>query len=96
MPEMKWIPIKERLPDEEGYYICTSKWEWNPAFTRYTEPFEVKALYFGKIDMEVLVDLFGDRLFKDGSYGFGEESDGHIINPEIVLAWMPFPEVYKE
>ena len=98
MAEMKWIPIEKGIPDKEGFYICTSKWEWNPSFTRhpYTEPFKVKVLYFGKVDKDVDTELFKDRLFKNGTYGFGDAYNDLVIDPEIVLAWMPFPEEYKK
>lgn len=83
---VKWIPVKERLPEKPGIYLCTSRWDDD-------EDFDVGILSYGKVARGSLVagDTFGEM-------GFGEEWPDGIDNVEEVIAWAELPEVdpYKE
>lgn len=102
MNEMKWIPVKERLPEKDGRYLVSFK--YNP---------DVHVFFFAKDIKEYCDNNIGgysEIIIKDGHFvtkpisgffnlGFFEDApeeysafvdDGHIV------AWMPLPEFYKE
>ena len=56
-PEQRWIPCGERLPEERGFYLTTTK------------------------DKAVYCDYWNEDNFD---------------RTEMVIAWMPLPEPYKE
>ena len=56
-PEQHWIPCSERLPEERGFYLTTTK------------------------DKAVYCDYWNEDNFD---------------RTEMVIAWMPLPEPYKE
>lgn len=55
--EQRWIPCSERLPEERGFYLTTTK------------------------DKAVYCDYWNEDNFD---------------RTEMVIAWMPLPEAYKE
>ena len=56
-PEQRWIPCSERLPEERGFYLTTTK------------------------DKAVYCDYWNEDNFD---------------RTEMVIAWMPLPEPYRE
>ena len=56
-PEPRWIPCSERLPEERGFYLTTTK------------------------DKAVYCDYWNEDNFD---------------RTEMVIAWMPLPEPYRE
>lgn len=99
MNEMKWIPVKERLPEkpEDGKYpeyICTARWEND-------KPYGVGLIEWGKVSKFVLEDLeeYGDNDCEDriyDGYAFGDAWSNGIEDCMDVIAWMPLPEPYEE
>lgn len=77
-----WISVKDRLPEEEGQYIVTTK-------------FGIKISSFSnnlyKIDKYDFEDYKGKQ--RKGFYNYDSEY-GYF--EQDVLAWMPTPEPYKE
>ena len=76
-----WIPVTERLPEENGHYLVTyhewSKGEYLPKFDFTCE--KILRFYRGEFKMPVCCN---DKIEQD----IGRE----------VLAWMPLPEPYRE
>ena len=77
-----WISVEDRLPEEEGQYIVTTK-------------FGIKISSFSnnlyKIDKYDFEDYKGKQ--RKGFYNYDSEY-GYF--EQDVLAWMPMPEPYKE
>ena len=86
MSELKWVPVSEKLPDEEGYYMCTVK---DPSLL---EELVVLELYYG----HPIAPNAYDKTYCFGDYAFGEKWPNGMDNIEEVIAWMPLPEPYKE
>lgn len=84
----RWIPCSERLPEEEGEYLC---WIWR--FGRKSGRFLIckftkDAYSFDKNDFDYYEGEKKALFYKyDSEYGFYEID---------VVAWMPLPEPYKE
>ena len=78
--EVKWISVKDRLPDTDGYYLCV----WNETI----DVFEfAKNLY--KVDKYSFTN-------KKGKSGFYEcDREWGFIEHEDVTHWMPLPELPK-
>ena len=76
-----WIPVTERLPEENGHYLVTyhewSKGEYLPKFDFTC--MKILRFYRGEFKMPICCD---DKIEQD----IGRE----------VLAWMPLPEPYRE
>lgn len=85
--ENKWIPVSEKMPEEHDSMFAkfkgTVKWNQN---------------MFEKISKDVLVTiLYGQSLFVQSAHTV----DGKWKNDLLklggkVIAWMTFPEPYKE
>lgn len=99
---LRWVPVKERLPEEDGRYLVSFK--YNP---------DVHVFFFAK-DIKEYCDNniggFGGCIIKNGNLvmnpisGFfdlgvfenaPEEYSAFVDNGHIT-AWMPLPEAYKE
>ena len=79
----RWIPVSERLPEEESGYLTMVK---GLIANRYEILSFTKNLY--KVDKYDFPDKKEPGwYFLDCEYGFIEETD--------VIAWMPLPEIYK-
>lgn len=78
--EVKWISVKDRLPDTEGEYLCISG--------DFIYIFEfAKDLY--KVDKYT----FDNRKGKSGFYEF--DGEWGYYEKERVTHWMPLPELPK-
>lgn len=78
----RWIPVTERLPEEEGEYICQVESEC------------VCILGFTKDASKVDWFCFGDK-FKGKTLFYEFDYELGYYEREAV-AWMPLPEPYKE
>lgn len=102
MNEMKWIPVKERLPEEGGEYLVTTK-----SSCGTNEYYDVRIVEFTS-NIENLYDdcmheinpkNIGQRFYemRESLDDYGEWNGYEY--PDIVddvTAWMPLPEHYKE
>lgn len=102
-PEIpRWIPVKERLPEEDGKYLVSFK--YNP---------NVYTCFFAKDINEYCENNIGSYsglIIKDGYYvkesisGFFDldlsqdypNSYTAFVDSGHIVAWMPLPEAYKE
>ena len=87
-PEPHWIPVTERLPEEE-----------DSIFARYYGTDRWRKAMFRKKSREVIVT----SVFEDGELHTevahttdGKWYVGVNVVPRTVIAWMPLPEPYKE
>jgi hypothetical protein len=85
--EPHWIPVTERLPEEE-----------DSIFARYYGTDRWRKAMFRKKSREVIVT----SVFEDGELHTevahttdGEWHVGVNVVPRTVIAWMPLPEPYK-
>lgn len=79
----KWIRVTERLPEEEGRYLITGKFDENEPFGVYISDYgsEINKIWEGS-----------DRIFPNGC-AFGDYwADGGLDSLDIVKAWMPLPD----
>lgn len=78
----RWISVEEKLPEEEGQYIVTTK-------------FGIKISSFSnnlyKLDKYDFADYKGKQ--RKGFYNYDSEY-GYF--EQDILAWMPTPEPYRE
>ena len=79
----KWIPVTERLPEEDGAYLVTTN-----CFGKYQG---INICWFAK-DGETVdeYELAGQKYvwyFYDGEYGY--------VSTDSVTHWMPLPEPPK-
>ena len=83
----KWMPVSEKMPEERDSMVAkfkgTSKW---------------KEAMFEKISKDVLVTiLFKQSLFVQSAHTVdGKWTNGLLKLGGKVVAWMPYPEPYKE
>lgn len=81
-PEQKWIPCSERLPEEDGLYLVTSR-----------EKATAEEFGFDLDDVEVRKMRFNEDGWRIPKH-IPEWINGVVHT--TVLAWMPLPEPYKE
>lgn len=80
LEQTRWIPVSERLPDENGRYIVFMN----------TKVFSIRILHFAKNLNEISLDFKSKKAGwydYDSEYGFFERTE--------VEAWMPLPQPYK-
>lgn len=82
LDKYRWIPVSERLPEEEGEYICQVESECVCILGFTKDASKVDWLSFGK-------EFKGKALFYEFDYELG-------YYEREVVAWMPLPEPYKE
>lgn len=84
--ERCWIPVTERLPEENGRYLTLYSLKTKPCAWRH------KVYGFAKDLVEIDAYDFKERkpgfYGYDGEYGYYEDKD--------VTHWMPLPEPPKE
>lgn len=111
MNEMKWIPVKERLPEEGGKVIVTEKYTYhNFSEVRFYSK-NIKEWIDNNISVTEspfeYIDYDNDPIEDISNLsGFFEiedviTDDGYVTLIRIyptwkISAWMPFPEPYKE
>lgn len=81
-PEPRWIPCSERLPEEDGLYLVTSR-----------EKATAEEFGFDLDDVEVRKMRFNEDGWRIPKH-IPEWINGVVHT--TVLAWMPLPEPYKE
>ena len=83
-----WIPCSERLPEEDGEYLCTR-------YFKYSERSIVEVLSFAndlyKQDQYDFCEY--DGLKKSGFNKYDSEYGYYEVDD--VVAWMPLPEAYN-
>ena len=103
--EMKWVPVKERLPEKDGLYLITEKTTdafgvdyYSVETAEFTDSIESKYdedMY--EVDPEIIGK--GPKFF-DWTESINEwgELNGYSYPYTIddVIAWMPLPEAYEE
>lgn len=84
----EWIPVSERLPDEYDSIFAKSYGtdEWNNRFWRTTSNRVIAAIKYN--DGTVIVK---EAFTHDGEWTIEKKN----INCKVI-AWMPFPKLYKE
>lgn len=109
MNEMKWIPVKERLPKEDGKIIVTEKWISHGVTAIMFYSKNIKEW----VDNNILVDENPFEYWDENNEeiedisnlsGFFEIIDVMTDNGGVqiikiskkISAWMPYPEPYKE
>ena len=87
---MKWIPVTERLPKEEGAYLCTVIAPWISGGMGKKIKL-VSEMEFGKIAPVAS----GADVYSFNGYGFGERWSDGIDNLCEVIAWCELPQPYE-
>lgn len=82
----KWIPVTERLPEEDGRYLTLYPLKTKPRIWRH------KVYGFAKDLVEV--DKYEFNEHKSGFYGYDGEY-GYYEDKDVTH-WMPLPEPPKE
>lgn len=85
-----WISVKDKLPEKNGYYICTCRWD-----PEYDQEFGVDILEYSDKISPTLPEGQKKKIFANGC-AFGEMWPDGLDNLMEVTAWMPVPEAYKE
>lgn len=79
-----WIPISERLPEEEGRYLCAYGKNLMFVYSFSNDLFSVDDYDFAKCKFEK----------KKGFYAY--DSEWGYWEVDFIKAWQPLPEPYKE
>ena len=85
-----WISVKDKLPEKNGYYICTCRWD-----PEYDQEFGVNILEYSDKISPTLPEDQKKKIFDNGC-AFGKMWPDGLDNLMEVTAWMPVPEAYKE
>lgn len=86
--EYEWIPVEERLPDEDGEYLVYYSCE----IDRFVG--EDKECGYWIVNFDTDMEAFGEwqNIYHPVSLGF---LDSEFNEMNTVVAWMPLPEPYK-
>lgn len=82
-PKQRWIPVSERLPEEDGEYLL------------YGKVIEDEENYIFIGDYDSCAETFGywQDYYDPSTLGY---VDGELNEYASVIAWMPLPEPHKE
>ena len=83
-----WIPVKDKLPDTEGYYLVTEKHSYGSSVSN-----SVSIVHFTK-DLKSIDELDFHGKSGEGWYVFDGEYG--YVEVDNVVAWQPLPEPYKK
>lgn len=83
----KWIPVEERLPDEDGEYLVYYSCEIDRSVG------EDKECGYWIVNFDTDMEAFGEwqNIYHPVSLGF---LDSEFNEMNTVVAWMPLPEPY--
>ncbi len=77
---MKWISVKDKLPDEDGFYLVVTKWEG----------------HYSRRPMEFLFQKGTKHHWWNYLFGSWKSHQTNlIIHGNHVTHWMPLPEPPK-
>lgn len=109
--EMKWIPVKERLPEKDGYYLATTiegkmivdgkeYFRYNVEIIEFTTDVSKQYIDWQKeVDPEELGTGPAFIYWLD-AYDSEGNFDGYSYPVKYgdneVVAWMPLPECYEQ
>lgn len=79
-----WIPVSERLPEEEGRYLCAYGKNLMCVYSFSNDLFSVDDYDFAKYKFEK----------KKGFYAY--DSEWGYWEVDFIKAWQPLPEPFKE
>lgn len=83
-PEQKWIPVSERLPEEEGRYLCAYGKNLMCVYSFSNDLFSVDDYDFAKYKFEKQKGFYA----YDSEWGYWEV--------DFIKAWQTLPEPFKE
>lgn len=83
LAQTRWIPVSEKLPEKDGYYLTT--------FVSFGSILLVDVISFAKNLKNV--DHYDFDKAEPGWYNYDSEYGYYKVNS--VIAWMPLPEPYK-
>ena len=79
-----WIPVSERLPEEEGRYLCAYGKNLMCVYSFSNDLFSVDDYDFAKYKFKKQKGFYA----YDSEWGYWEV--------DFIKAWQPLPEPYKE
>lgn len=79
-----WVPVSERLPEEEGKYLCAYGKNFMRVYSFSNDLYSVDDYDFAKYKFEK----------KKGFYTY--DSEWGYLEVDFIKAWQPLPEPYKE
>ena len=82
-PERKWIPVSERLPEEEGRYLCAYGKNVMNVYPFSNDLYSVDDYDFAEYKFEK----------KKGFYTY--DSEWGYCEANFIKAWQTLPEPYK-
>lgn len=86
-----WVPVSERLPEEEGNYLVT--------FGTFAETINGEKVIFGDIDgsvSEIGYGCYGRDIFGHSTaFGWYDLDTATPFDKRAIIAWMPLPQPYK-